>query len=62
MVSLAAARARTVAKNRADARRPAEGECETQEEPAPDAGLRGAAAKVDVAIEPAGHRGAEKAD
>src|SRR5258708_5756061 len=39
-----------------------EGECEAEEEPAPDPGLRGAAAKVDVAIEPAGHRGAEKAD
>ncbi len=35
---------------------------EAEEEAAPDAGLRGLAAEVDVAIEPPGHRGSEKAD
>ena len=49
-------------ENGADAGRPAEGEREAQEEAAPDAGLRDAAAEVDVTIEPAGHRRAEKAD
>src|SRR5258708_8827106 len=49
-------------EDRADARRPAEGEREAQEEAAPDARLRGAAAEVDIAIQPAGHRRAEKAD
>jgi len=42
--------------------RPTEGERETEEEAAPDAGLGGTASEVDVAIEPAGHRRAEKAD
>src|ERR1700682_6731906 len=49
-------------EDRADAGRPTEGEREAEEEAAPDAGLGGTAAEVDVAIEPAGHRRAEKAD
>src|SRR5258708_4533323 len=49
-------------ENWADAGRPAEGEREAQEEAAPDARLGGAAAKVNVAIQPAGHRRAKKAD
>src|SRR6267378_3244435 len=46
----------------ADAGRPAEGEREAEKEAAPDAGLRGFAVKVNVAIEPTGHGRAEKAD
>src|SRR5260370_27917308 len=49
-------------ENRADARRPAEGERETQEEDAPGARLSRAAAEVDIALQPAGHRRAEKAE
>jgi len=62
MVSLAAAKTRNGGEDRADAGVPTEGERETEEEAAPDAGLRGTAAEVDVAIEPAGHRRPEKAD
>ena len=50
------------AEDRADARRPAESEGEAEEEAAPDAGLRGLGAEVDVAIEPARERRAEESN
>src|SRR5258708_28282000 len=49
-------------ENRADAGRPAEGEREAEEEAAPDARLGGAAAEVDITIQPARYRRTEKAD
>src|SRR5215472_7877828 len=47
-------------KDGADARGPAESEGEAQQKAAPDAGLRGLGAQVDVAIEPARHRRTKK--
>src|ERR1700676_614298 len=49
-------------ENRPDARRPAERERETKEEPAPDAGLRAAGVQAHVAVEPARHRRPEESD
>src|SRR5215469_10246431 len=44
----------------ADARGPTESEGEAQQKAAPDAGLRGLGAQVDIAIEPARHRRTKK--
>src|SRR5258708_18119422 len=44
-------------EDRANAGRPAEGEREAEEEAAPDAGLGGAAAEVNIAIEPEPSKG-----
>src|ERR1700693_360551 len=49
-------------KNRSDARRPTERERKTQQEPAPDAGLRAAGMHAHVAIQPARHGRTEETD
>src|SRR5260221_1758903 len=46
----------------ADARRPSEGKGKTEEKPAPNPGLLAAGAQANVAVEPAGHGGAERPD
>src|SRR5258708_39004563 len=46
----------------ADARRPSEGKGKTEEKPAPNPGLLAAGAQANVAVEPAGHGGAEETD
>src|SRR5260370_35477522 len=46
----------------ADARRPSEGKGKTEEKPAPNPGLLAAGAQANVAVEPAGHGGAEEPD
>src|SRR4029077_6315930 len=49
-------------ENGANAGSPAKGERETEKETAPNAWLRDVAAEVNIAVEPAGQRGPEKAD
>src|SRR5215472_3236231 len=48
------------AKDRADARGPSESEGEAQQKAAPDAGLGGLGAQMDVSVEPARHRRTKK--
>src|SRR5712692_4614806 len=49
-------------KNWSDARCPAKRERETEEEAAPDPGLRAAGAQADVAVQPSRHHWSEEAD